>query len=124
MINYFFAICAGVSGLILLLHMFAGSPNIANPMRNCEELHPVVRETNYYCWHLVSISLLQLSISFGWAAIAPSAYLVAVIAVFTAFAFSIWGMVLVVTIRQKFQYMPQGLLFLPLALIGLAGLLQ
>ncbi|MEP5730430.1 MAG: hypothetical protein ABJL67_13800 [Sulfitobacter sp.] len=123
MMNITFALGAGVFGLIFALHLFAGGQSIAKPLLDQTNLNPVVRLTHYYCWHIVTISLAQLALLFGWAAIAPNAYPLALIGTATALAFSIWGLALVVATRQKFRHMPQGFLFLPVALLGLAGLL-
>ncbi len=120
--NSFYLVCAGLSCIILAIHVFLGGPEIARPMRDCPNLNRVVRLTNYYCWHLVTISLAQLAVLFGWAAFTPAAAPLAVIGTATAGAFCIWGIALVIKTKQKYRHMPQGLLFLPVAIIGLVGL--
>lgn len=114
---------AGIGSVaIAALHVFAGGPQIAAPMVRSEALHPVVRYTNYYCWHLVTISLVLLAAAFLWPAFDPAAWEVAVFGTVMAGGFSIWGLVLVLAKGQSFVQMPQGWLFLPIAVLGAWGL--
>jgi len=122
--NTYFAICSGLAGVVFVMHVFAAGPRIAVPVRDCPELKPVIRLTNYYCWHIVSIVLAQLVFLFGWAAFSQAASLLALVGTSSVVAFGLWGFVLVVKTKQSFKFMPQALLFAPIAVLGIVGLLK
>lgn len=117
-----FPLAALLSATVVVLHIFGGGRHISKPILNCNDLHPVVRLTNYYAWHLVSINLIFLVILFTWSAVIPSAWEAAAIATLMASSYSLLGIILVMAKRQKFSDMPQGLFFLPIACIGVWGL--
>jgi len=102
--NIWFVAAGALSFGITLLHLFGGGPTVAAPLLAAKGLNDVVRYLNYYCWHLVSISLALMALAFGWAA-----------------GFCIWGVALVILKQQQFREMPQGWLFLPVALLGFCG---
>ncbi|WP_421849513.1 hypothetical protein [Oricola sp.] len=118
-IAHFVAACGSL--FIAAVHVFAGGPAVAAPIAAAEELDPVVRDTDYYCWHLVTISLLVMAAAFLWSAFHPGAWELAVAGTAMAATYSLWGIGLAVARRQRFRDLPQGLMFLPVALAGLAG---
>jgi len=120
--NLYFAIAAALSAFITLIHIFVGGPQLVVPLRKATELHPIVRETHYYCWHLVSISLGALSGLFLWSALSPSVHELAIVGTLISASFCLWGLVLVPSVRQSFRDMPQAFLFLPVAVLGGLGL--
>jgi len=103
---------------VATLHLWLGGREVARPLLSTEGLLPVVRYTTYYCWHLVTIVLYMMAIGFGASAfLSGSRLLVAFLAV-TAAAFSLWGFALVAIHRRSLAELPQGLLFLPVAVFG------
>jgi hypothetical protein len=120
--NYYLSAAGAVSLIIAFIHVFAGGPSIATPMRNSPNLSPVVRQTNYYCWHLVTINLLLLAAVFLWASTTPSAWELGLIGTITASGYCLWGFFLVTSTRQSFLHMPQAFMFLPVAVLGALGM--
>jgi len=108
-----------LAGVVATLHLTLGGREVARPLLAAEALDPVVRYTSYYCWHLVTIVLYAMAAGFGAAAILPGGSLLVGFLTISACAFSLWGFVLVAVHSRSFAELPQGLLFLPVAVLGL-----
>lgn len=121
--NLWFLTASATSFAITLLHIFGGGPTVAAPMLAAKELDAVVKYLNYYCWHLVSISLTLMAAAFAWSGLVDDAWEAAVLGTVTATAYFVWGLALVIIKRQRFRDMPQGWLFLPVAVLGLFGII-
>ena len=115
---------AGVAaGLSALLHLFAGGPQIAGPLLRSKDIHDVPKFVNYYCWHLVSITLVAMCVGFLWPAFDPSQTGLAMMWTVVAVAFCLWSIGLVIWKRQNPWYMPQWLLFAVVSVPAIIGLL-
>ena len=121
--NLWFLAAGATSFAITLLHLFGGGPTVAAPLLAAKELDAVVKYLNYYCWHLVSIGLALMAAAFAWSGLVEAAWEVAVLGTVAALAYCVWGLVLVVIKQQRFRDMPQGWLFLPVAGLGLLGMI-
>jgi hypothetical protein len=119
--NTFLALAAGLSALTCLIHTFLGGREIAVPLLNAVDLAPVPKYVSYYCWHLVTIALAAISLMFAIAAIYPESWELGWMATFLAASFCILGLVLPPMKKQSYKAMPQGWLFLPIAVFGAAG---
>jgi len=117
-----FLLPAAVSALIAALHFIAGGREIARPLLQQNALPPVVTLTHYFCWHLVTITLVGLACAFGYASLAPDARVLAVFATVAAGSFAVWGLVLVLWQAQRHRDMPQWMLFAVLAASGAGAL--
>ncbi len=113
---------AAVSAVVCGLHVFLGGPTSARPLLRARYLHPVAKYTNYYCWHIVTLVLVAMPVSFAWAARWPEAIELAVLMTALAAAFTVWSGALVVWKQQKPLHLPQWALFLPVTVLGLFGL--
>ncbi len=117
-----FGIALSLSLAWFFVHLILGGRQIAAPLRQSTELHPVVRDTQYLCWHLTSAGIAVLAALFALAILlGDPAYAVA--ATLLAASFTAVGVLIVPPIGQTFRNMPQGWLFLPVTLLGLWGLL-
>ena len=117
-----FLIPAAVAALIAAVHFFAGGREVARPLLRQNALPPVVTLTHYYCWHLVTITLLGLAGAFGYASLAPDGRVLAVFATGAAGLFAAWGLALVLWQAQRHRDMPQWMLFAVLAVSGAGAL--
>ena len=117
-----FLLPAVVAGLIAAIHCVAGGRAIARPLLQQDTLPPVVTLTHYYCWHLVTITLLGLAGAFGYASLAADGWVLAVFATVVAGLFAVWGLALVLWQAQRHRNMPQWLLFAVLAVSGAGAL--
>jgi len=117
-----FLIPAAVAALIAAVHFFAGGREVARPLLRQNTLPPVVTLTHYYCWHLVTITLLGLAGAFGYASLAPDGRVLAVFATVAAGLFALWGLALLLWQAQRHRDMPQWMLFAVLAVSGAGAL--
>ncbi|MCF6322140.1 MAG: hypothetical protein L3J32_10285 [Rhizobiaceae bacterium] len=96
---------------IFLIHVFGGGPTVAGPLLAAKDIETVPKLTNYYCWHLVTIVLFVMGLSWVWFLVDEAAIEVAILASGLSIAFTIWGVVLVLWKKQKLIEMPQWILF-------------
>ncbi len=120
--NVWLLAAGGAAGFTTLLHVFAGGPAVARPLLSASDIDEVAKMTNYYCWHLVSITLVAMTIAFTFAALTPGEGALAVMWTAIAAAFALWSLVLVVWKRQKALDLPQWTLFAVIAGLGAVGL--
>ena len=106
-----------------LIHIFAGGPTVAAPLLAAKDIAETPKLTNYYCWHIVSITLAAMSFAFVYAAFAPGEVALAAMWTLIAAAFALWSVALVVWKRQKPLDLPQWTLFAVIAGFGAAGVL-
>ena len=119
----FFLLAGGLSVAVMLLHLFAGGPVVAAPLLAAQDLKKVPKYTQYYCWHLVSISLGLLGLCFLWPALLGGSDDLALLGTVMAALYALWGLVLPFLSARRLSYLelPQGWLFVPIALLGLLG---
>jgi len=121
--NTWLVVASALSALVTLLHIFGGGPTtVPDLIKRTGERGEVGRFTAYYAWHLVTIALAAQALAFWMAAQAGGARELALFATFGALAFAIWSLVMIAIFRLKPMLYPQWLLFLPIGLVGLAGL--
>ena len=116
-----FAFAAFLAGLWLTVHLVLGGREIAKPLRHSVELSPVVRDTQYLCWHFTSCGIAVMAACFGVAAWTSNPTL-AWPATALAASFAVTGIGLVSHIGQSHMRLPQGWLFVPVALLGGIGI--
>ncbi|WP_425039461.1 hypothetical protein [Primorskyibacter sp. S187A] len=115
-----FALAGGLAATWLLIHLIWGGRDIARPLVRATSLDPVVRHTQYLCWHFTSVAIGCMAIFFGWAALSgPIA--MATAGTLLALGFFCVGVGLVAALRESHARLPQGWLFLPVAALGLWG---
>ena len=116
-----FWIASGVSALWFGVHLVLGGREVAQPLL-VSTLDPLPRDVLYMCWHFVSAGIGAMALFFGLAAwLGDTPYAVA--GTVLAAAFTIIGVLIATTQGQSHAKMPQGWLFLPIAALGLWGLL-
>ncbi|MFL4470251.1 hypothetical protein ACERZ8_10325 [Tateyamaria armeniaca] len=119
-----FLVAAGaLAALWLLVHVFVGGRQIAQPLVAATALDPLVRHTQYLCWHFTTVAIACMSGFLLWAAYSGDlAYAVA--GTVLALGFFTVGVGLVLYLKDSHIRLPQGWLFLPVALLGILGLVQ
>lgn len=120
--NSWFIAAAGASLATALVHIVAGGRFIARPLLASTDLREVPKYTQYYCWHIVSIVLLTMALGYAYCGFDPQASALAVVLTGLAAAFALWCALLIAWKRLSPIRMLQWMLFLPIALLGLAGL--
>lgn len=118
--NMFFAAASGLAALWLIIHTFVGGRETARPLLQAASLAPVVRHTQYLCWHFTTVAIASMAALFlfagftGIAAYATSATLLAA-------GFFVAGVATAFALGENHARLPQGWLFLPVAGLGVAG---
>ncbi len=120
MAQWLFFAAGGLSALWLVVHVIIGGRDIVRPAL-ASGLSPVVRDTLYICWHYTTASIALMAALFIWAGVSPNVT-GAAIALALAAAFAIVGIVLVLRQGGRYRDLPQGWLFVPVAVLGGIGL--
>lgn len=115
-------LAAGLSFTIVLLHIFGGGRQAVPPLLS-SALSDGAKYINYYCWHLVTIVLIGMTLAFAIAAMAPEAWELAVAATLLSIVFTLWSVIMIMWKKLKWFVFPQWLLFLVLAAIGIVGVI-
>ena len=114
--------CACVaSAATCLLHIFVGGKSTAKPLL-ASELGTVAKYTNYYCWHLVTITLAAMAVAYLSAAFWPNAWELAVAATLLAACFALWSIALNLIMKTHPFALPQWILFIPITIFGILGI--
>lgn len=122
-LNLPFAIAAGLSLVLTLLHLIGGGRTIAQPLLAGTELPRMPQVLMYFCWHITTIAIAFLAAAFGYAALLPDNEVLAAAATLLCLAIAILGIVMAKAMSLGYAAMPQGWLFLPIGVIGVYGLL-
>ena len=66
--NNIYIVAAGLLALVwLTVHIFVGGRQIARPLLTAPDLAPIVRETQYLCWHFTSVAIGSMAGLILWA---------------------------------------------------------
>ena len=120
--NLWLFAAGAVASVTTLIHVFAGGPTVAAPLLAARDIAETPKLTNYYCWHIVTITLCAMSFAFLYAALTPDETALAAMWTAIAAAFALWSVALIVWKRQKALDLPQWTLFAVIASLGAAGL--
>ena len=120
MINLMFGAAGALAALWFVVHLFIGGRQIAHPLLEAQTLNPLVRHTQYLCWHFTTVAIAGMAIFFGIAAMTGTTAF-ATSATVLAGGFFVVGVGLVVSLSESHARLPQGWLFLPVAALGLVG---
>lgn len=118
--NIIFLVAAALSVAVCLIHTFAGGRTIAVPLLK-SDLHPVPKYVTYYCWHIVTIVLAAIAVMYAFAGMRADSLDLGWVATALVAAFCLLGLAVPPLKKQKYSQMPQGWLFLPIAILGITG---
>jgi hypothetical protein len=114
-----FGIAGAISGLWLVVHILLGGKDVERPLR-ASALDPVLRDTLHVCWHCVTVTVAIMAALFLFSVVsARSDFAMAGTAL--AWGYTVVGIGLVPAVGASFRDLPQGWLFLPIALLGTVG---
>lgn len=111
----------GIAVLWFIVHITMGGKEIARPLRATSGLDPVVRDTLHLCWHFVTITVLLMA-AFLVIAAGTGRQDLAIAGAALAWGFTVIGVGIVPAVGARYRDVPQGWLFLPIALLGTAGI--
>jgi len=121
--NGYLVAASAASFSTFAIHTWIGGPITVPPLLNSKDMHDVPKYTNYYCWHLVTVTLFVMGLAFAWGASHAGGADVAWFAFLLATSFLLWNLVLIVWKQQNFMQMLQWLLFAIISGLALFGLL-
>lgn len=105
----------------MLIHLFAGGPEIARPLLQSDDIPDVAKYVNYYCWHLVTMTIGAMSVGLIWASIDVSQTGLMWMWTVMAVLFTLWSLVLIRWKTQNIWQMPQWTLFGLISVLAIAG---
>lgn len=111
-----------LSAITALIHIFGGGKTVAQPLLE-SSMNDEAKYTNYYCWHMVTIIIVAMAMCFFLAAHNVEFRELAVLSSALSFVFALWSCMLIYMKKQKPFGLPQWLLFFPIAITGVIGLL-
>lgn len=79
MLNPGFAAAAVLSLITFGVHTFVGGRFAARPLLAAPDFPPASRWLNYLTWHMVTALLLVMAAGYGWAALRPDAFDIAML---------------------------------------------
>ena len=120
--NWFLMAASAAAFATFAIHTWIGGPAIARPLLRAGDIHDVAKYTNYYCWHLVTLTLFAMGGGFAWAAMHPEGIELGWMSFLLSFAFLVWNVLLIAWKKQKPLEMPQWILFLVVSALGAFGL--
>ena len=122
--NWYLLAAAILSLLTCGAHVFAGGPPTVGPLLRSEDIDPVAKYTNYYCWHIVTLVLLAMPTGFALGAYREESLDLALMMTALSAAFMLWSVALILWKYRRPWLLPQWALFLPITILGVVGLLQ
>lgn len=120
--NYYFLLAGVLSGMLTLVHLFAGGRSIAAPLLAAKDIDTSAKYVNYYCWHLVTFNLAFMAAIFVLAARTPEQPVLAWLGVAQAGFFFLWGVSMPLWKGVSYKDVPQGWFFAPVTALGIIGL--
>lgn len=120
MTHTIFLAAGGLAAIWFAVHLFVGGREIARPLVNAPALDPLVRHTQYLCWHFTTVAIACMAGLFVCAAL-TGVTAFATSATLLAAGFFVVGVGLVHVVDETYTRLPQGWLFLPVAALGIAG---
>ena len=123
MINIWLLSAAILAFTVCLLHLFAGGKIAARPLLADEKFNHIAKYTLWYAWHTVTLALFGVGVMLLVAAFAPQQTALAIAAVLLVASVFLLSLAMIIKFRLKFFQFPQWLLFLPVLVLGIIGLL-
>lgn len=119
--NIWYLAAAILAGGTCLVHIVLGGRVAARPLLRDERLSSVARYTNYFCWHLVTLTLAAMAVGYAWAAYRPGGTDVAMLMTLLAAGFVAWNVAMIRLFGLRTVEHPQFVFFAPMIALGAAG---
>ena len=110
-------IACGLSAATFLLHMIPGAKANVPPLL-ASDMKPQPKFTNYYCWEIVSITILALAVFFGLAALYPTAWELGLAATLLSGSFALLSLFVAYKGKVSIWLLPQWIFFGVICIAG------
>jgi hypothetical protein len=97
---------------------------VAKPLLNAPAIEEVTKLTTYYCWHITTILLFVMTCAFAYVALLQFDLPLTIAITSIAGACGLLSIGLILVHKLKPLDYPQWILFLPMTLLGILGLLS
>ncbi len=121
LMNIYFVIAAGLSHFAFLLHFFMGGREVARPLLNSNELSKTCQFTNYYCWHLVTISLALIAVVFSLHLYSPLSTDLILAVSTLMLLYGLWSLMMIVVHKLNPLQFGQWTVLVPIGVLGFCG---
>jgi len=108
---------AAISFAWFWVHLIIGGRDVGRPLRDGSEMNSTVRAIAWYCWHLTSILIIALALMLAAGAYYENSGLIWA-GFLIALAMSALGIWTARFLKQSYKDMPQGWLFVPIAVLS------
>lgn len=117
----YFLVAALVLSVLTLMHVTIGHKEVVRPLLTMGNLGPSVILPLFVCWHLLTL-LMIASVAIYVSVAVTSLYKEAALSATIMFAFfALWCLVVALWKKQRHRDMPQWIVFVVVAALGLAG---
>lgn len=118
-------IAFAIAGVLALatggIHTFLGGKEAAVPLL-ASKLLPVPKFTNYYTWHMVTITLFAMACGYFYGAFSPDGFEIAVLLTGLSVCYAALSFGLIITKKRRLLELPQWSLFLVISIAALFGI--
>lgn len=108
-----FALAAAFSFVAFLAHTFGNIKTTVRPLLD-SSLVPASKYLMYYCWHIVTITLLVMSAGFAYAALVKDGADVGTFAGLISAGCLLWSVAMNSSHRLRIRDFPQWVFFIPI----------
>jgi hypothetical protein len=119
--NWFLLIAAILSFVTFAVHFFIGGREIATPLLK-SDLDQVPKLTAYYCWHMVTLMLLLMTTTFGYACFFPGNAALVVIMIIFSVGCALLSFGLIAVYRVSLMQLPQWIFFVLISIFAFISL--
>ena len=119
--NIYLLIATGLSYFAFLLHLLMGGREVARPLLQATELSKTCQFTNYYCWHLVTISLAFIAVVFSLHLYLPLSTDLILAVSALMLLYGLWSLVMIVAHKLNPLQFGQWTVLVPIGVLGFCG---
>ena len=119
--NIWLASAALLCAVTSIVHILLGERDVVRPLL-AQQLDEELKFTLFLCWHITTIVLVGMSIALGLAAFGLASRDLAWFASIASLLFAVLNVGVVLRFRLRPAQFPQWVVFVPIALLGFAGL--
>ena len=121
LMNWFLLIATILSFITFAVHLFLGGREIATPLLK-SDLDQVPKLTAYYCWHMVTLMLLLMTVTFGYAFFFPGNAALVVTMMIFSIGCALLSFGLIAVYRVSPIQLPQWIFFVLISVFAFISL--
>jgi len=120
--NGYFLTATIFTCITLFIHCYFGGRYITPPLLESQDIKPRAKYIHYGNWHVATIMLTTMAVSFLWSTFQADVYELALVFTCMAALISVWALIINIVEWQEIKsVLPHSLLFLSIAVAGGMG---